>query len=208
MNDVISFLKEDIKKYESDERYAHTLSVYDECMWYAEKMCLSDKETQTLGIAALLHDITKELPDGEAEAICADNNIKFSHAPTLHQDTAAPFIKKVYGGDPVICDKGVLSAVSKHTTGGDGMTVCDMVLFIADFTEATRKYENCVTAREYIHAECEKIKKNDRASSQNVAMRGVALICKMTIDYLTVKNRQIDQRTQRTYELMTAVQKE
>ncbi|MBR0236158.1 MAG: HD domain-containing protein [Clostridia bacterium] len=208
MDDVIAFLKEDIKKYESAERYAHSLMVYDECMWYAEKLSLSDGERRTLGISALLHDITKDMSDNDARALCRECGVEYTTLPTLHQDTAAPFIKKVYGNIPELCAPDVLSAVSKHTTGGDGMTLCDMLLYTADFTEPSRKYENCVKAREYIHSECEKIKKNDRLTSEKTAARAVALISKMTIDYLSAKGRHIDPRTSRTLSQMEELQKE
>lgn len=196
--EIIEFLKADVSRIEDAKRFSHTLGVAEDCEYYADVVGLGEDDRFALTCAALLHDITKNLPRDEAEALCKRHGLKYSDLPTLHQDTCAPYIKEHYGNIPEIADERVLSAVSKHTTGGDDMSLCDMILFIADFTEPGRKYENCVKAREYIRLECENINKNDKNACVKVIESAVASICRMTIDHLKTKHAPIDKRTSKT----------
>lgn len=204
---TITFLENDIKKFEDAARFAHTEGVKNECLYLAEKLGLSADETRALTVAALCHDITKNLSVGEHRALCERHGIKYSPSPVLHQDTAAPFIAEKYGNIPEICDERVLSAVSKHTTGGDGMTLIDTALFVADFTEAGRKYENCAKMREYLHAECDKIKENG-ASAQKALYQTAEKICELTVEHLRAKGADIDPRTYKTLDIMRRRSKE
>ncbi len=195
---IIELLKKDVSETEDKKRYDHTLGVVDECGYYADFVGLGDDDRFALECAALLHDVTKNMPRDDAEALCKRHGIKYSDSPTLHQDTCAPYIEEHYGDVPELCDERILSAVSKHTTGGENMSECDMILYIADFTEPGRKYENCVRAREYIRKECENINKNDKNARIKVLERAVVTISRMTIEHLTNKNSYIDKRTSKT----------
>lgn len=206
--ELIGYLKSEAEKYESIERYAHSLGVYEECLYYSHKLGLGEREQLVLSCAAILHDISKDLPDYEVRALCERGGLKYSPSPVLHQDTGAQFIKENYSaalGD-LMCD--VAGAVSKHTTGGNNMSLCDMTLFVADYTEAGRKYQSCVKMREYIHSECEKIVKKDRAAATLVMARAVYDICRMTIDHLNARGAVIDARTAATEALMRSLIKE
>ena len=195
---IIDFLKTDIRKYESPERYGHTLSVLGECVYLADVFGVAGDDRLCLMIAALCHDITKEMPDDESRAFCTRHGIKYVDSPVLHQDTAPAFIVEKYGDIPEIVDKRVLSAVSLHTTGSPVMSVCDMILFVADFIEPTRKYEDCKKAREYIRSECEKISKNKEAADVKILCDAVVSISRNTLDHLKKRGREIDQRTVET----------
>ena len=196
--EIIDFLKTDVSRIEDAKRFSHTLGVVEECGFYADVAGLGEDDRFALACAALLHDVTKGLPQDEAMALCERHGVKYSDSPTLHQDTCAPDIKEPYGDVPELTDERVLSAVSKHTTGGDDMSLCDMILFIADFTEPGRKYENCVKAREYIRLECANINKNDKNACVKVIENAVAAVCRMTIDHLKSKHVHIDGRTLKT----------
>ncbi|MBQ0125363.1 MAG: hypothetical protein KBS59_03460, partial [Clostridiales bacterium] len=91
------------------------------------------------------------------------------------------------------------SAVSKHTTGSPDMSVCDMILYIADYTEPGRKYPECVSMREYVHAECEKINKNDDDACVKFLESVVVKISGDTVAHLKSTGRAIDERTYETY---------
>lgn len=206
--ELIGYLKSEAEKYESSERYAHSLGVQDECIYFSHKLGLCEREQLVLCCAAILHDIAKDLPSDDIRALCERGGLKYSTLPTLHQDTGAEFIKENYAnllGDLL---PDVAGAVSKHTTGGNNMSLCDMTLFVADFTEAGRKYQSCIKTREYIHAECEKIVKKDRATATLIMARAVHDICRMTIDHLRAKGAPIDARTSATEALMRSLIKE
>lgn len=205
---LLEYFKSEAKKFETPNRYAHSLGVYEECMYYAEKLFLREDERKTLSFASVLHDITKDFDDVSQKSICDRHGLKYETSPTLHQDTGAFFIRDNYGR--VLGEKtdAVASAVSKHTTGGNNMSVCDMVLFIADYTEPGRKYENCVKAREYIHSECEKITKKDRSAVVKLLAGAVYDICTVTIRHLKARGETIDIRTENTRALMHSLMKE
>ena len=42
----------------------------------------------------------------------------------------------------------VISAVRWHTTGHADMTLCENLIYLADYIDDTRKFEDCVTLRE------------------------------------------------------------
>ena len=136
-------LKELIKPYMSEYRYLHTVSVADECIRLSR---LFDVDMDTLTTAAYLHDITKEMPYDEQLSLCGEMGIILTEADktsvkALHSFTAPAFIQKHF---PDYATKEVLDAVKYHTTGRAGMTLTEKLLYLADFIEPTRKYEECI----------------------------------------------------------------
>ena len=57
---VIEYLKSEVAKHESSERYEHTLSVLEEVGTLAKLFGLSKEDRFKLKKAAILHDITKD----------------------------------------------------------------------------------------------------------------------------------------------------
>lgn len=206
--ELIGYLRSEAEKYESPERYAHSLGVKDECDYLVEKLAFTPRERDVLACSALLHDIAKDLSDGETRALCARHGLDYSTSPTMHQDAGAALISERYADALGDLLPDVVSAVGKHTTGGNNMTLCDMALFVADYTEAGRKYKSCIKAREYLHAECEKIGKKDRAAGTLLLARTVYEICRATIEHLKEKGADIDKRTYATEALMRSLIKE
>ena len=177
--------------YEDARRLEHTMGVYRECAWFARKFGLSEEDSYTVCASALLHDITKNLPEAEALALCERHSITPPEAPAvMHQYTGAPFAKELFGGE--IVTEAVCSAMSCHTTGKAGMSMTDKMLFVADFTEAGRKYRSCRDIREYLHGECEKINRNEKTALSRLLNDTVKRIIGFTITYLIEKGKQID----------------
>lgn len=197
MTRTAEFLKNDIRKYESAGRYAHSLSVYEECMYFAGVFGLGRDETDVLERASLLHDIAKDISEDEKKRLCLKAGIAYSDSPVLHQDIGAVFAEELYGNETV--DGHVASAISKHTTGGCGMNICDKILFVADYTEPTRKYQICADSRKKLHAMCENLKNPSRRECERVITEGVLFICAQTIEHLKEQGRYIDTRTLDTY---------
>lgn len=188
-------IKKALPNYEDAKRIDHTLGVLEECIWMAETFGLSDEDRTALFTAALLHDITKAKTDNEQFALCEKYGICLpqdvsSVISTLHQYTGAPFAREIFGKETV-CDK-VYSAIACHTTGKAGMSVIDKMLFVADFTEPGRKYRSCAEMREYLHGECGKINKNDKAALYRLLDDTVKRIIGFTVTYLIEKGRKID----------------
>ena len=192
-----SIIKEEIKKYESESRLAHTLSVFGECVKLADVYGLDDEKRGELCIAALLHDITKDLSGSKQIELCKKYGITppknpKEPMPTIHQDTGAYFAREIFG--PEIVTDGVFGAISSHTTGRVDMTSIDKLLFVADYIEPTRKYNSCIAMREYLYKECGKINKNDKAALYRLLDKTVIDIIGYTVTFLTEKRRNIDCR--------------
>ena len=130
-------------------RYAHTLGVEKTAAALGE-LYLPNKIDE-LRVAALLHDITKsetmqkQLQYVEEFGIMMDDVDPLP--PSLyHSVTGAAVVVRdfsEYATDEVV------GAVRWHTTGRRGMTLFELIIYLADYIEDGREYEDCVTLREY-----------------------------------------------------------
>lgn len=153
-------LRNDIKKYISGKRYEHTLAVERESVSLAEIFGLSREMTKKLRIAALLHDITKEKKTDEQTELCRRFNISYDETDikspkVFHAVTGAALAKNDY---PSLVDDDIYNAILSHTVGNDNMTLFDQILYLADYIEETRKFDDCITLRKYFYG---RIKKGD-----------------------------------------------
>ena len=146
-------LREKIRPYLKEKRYGHTLAVEKEAAKLGE-IYLPD-DINRLRAAALLHDITKKLDLQEHLKICSEFGIMYGDDPQseeklFHSKTAPAVIKKDFEG---YYDEEILSAVRWHTTGREGMTVFEAIVYLADYIEETRTFPDCVELREYFYSE-------------------------------------------------------
>ncbi len=155
MNDIVitdkalDELRERVRPYMDEKRYAHTLGVERECEALG-KLLLPDKINK-LRAAALLHDITKMLSLEKQLKLCGLFDIIYGKGDILspklfHAKTAAELIKRDF---PEYADDEIVSAVRWHTTGRRGMTVFDSILYLADYIEDTRTFPDCVELRSF-----------------------------------------------------------
>lgn len=134
-------------------RLRHTFSVETCCVRLAAIYGFSEKQTQKLRIAALLHDITKELDFPAQMALCKQYGLSPTKeecaAPkTLHAITGAALARDRYAA---YTDEEICEAIRVHTVGKAGMSCFDKLLYLADFIEDTRTYEDCVRLREFFY---------------------------------------------------------
>lgn len=73
---------------------------------------------------------------------------EFRDYPKLWHSILSAGMAKVDFG---IEDEGVLRAIRIHSTGDGGMTRLDRILFIADYTEPTRRFDGLNELREWVH---------------------------------------------------------
>jgi predicted HD superfamily hydrolase involved in NAD metabolism len=187
----LNYIRNSLVRYEEPQRIEHTVGVYRECLWMSKIFGLSEEDSYTLCAAALLHDIAKTLPMEKA-LLLAEKQGKTLNTdiPTvIHQYTGAMLALEDFG--PEFVNDEMLSAIECHTTGKVNMTPLDKMLFVADFTEAGRKYRSCMEFREYLHSGCEKINKNDKNARYGVLDDVTKRIVGYTITYLTEKGRKI-----------------
>ena len=140
-------LRECVTADMSPKRARHTLAVEQMAARLAALYC-PEKE-QILRVAALLHDVTKEWPTEQHVAFLEANGIEVTAldlaAPkTLHARTAAVLIPAAYSA---YADAEVVSAVRWHTTGREGMSATEKIVYLADYIDDSRTFPDCVKLR-------------------------------------------------------------
>lgn len=131
---IISYLQDKL----SAKRYEHVLGVRDTAMELAKTYGEDEKKAS---LAALLHDCAKNMGDLELIKLVKDygyvpDKIEMQAPQLLHGRAAAIIAKNEMGiGDTSICD-----AVIYHTTGREGMSLLEKIIYIADYIEPTRSF--------------------------------------------------------------------
>jgi nicotinate-nucleotide adenylyltransferase len=128
-------LVDDLRTRLSPRRFLHSLGVRDAAETLAAQNGLAPGKAR---IAGLLHDCAKNLSDAEllsvADEAGADADEK-ANPRLLHAPVGALIARTRYGvGDPE-----VLRAIRLHTVGGPGMTLLDMIVYVADYIEQNRE---------------------------------------------------------------------
>ena len=146
---TLNSLRVDIEKTMSPKRFRHTVEV--EKMVERLGALYAPTKLLTLRAAALLHDITKEYSTDRQLMICAQKGLTVSqcdlYAPkTFHARTAAALIPDLY---EEFAEEEVISCVRWHTTGRADMTLCEQLVYLADYIDLSRTFEDCVTLRSY-----------------------------------------------------------
>lgn len=146
--EMLTALREGLRTEMSEKRYRHTCEVEKMAARIGE-IYLPDK-VDMLRAAALLHDITKEKSVEDQIKICEAFDTKVSDedrkAPKLfHAKTAALLIPVKY---PELADEEIISAVRWHTTGRANMTLSEKIIYLSDYIDMSRKYDDCVKLRE------------------------------------------------------------
>jgi len=150
-DEMLDALREAVRAYQTEKRYRHTLAVEREAAALGEIFLPEDKAR--LRAAALLHDITK-IYDTEKQLKCCEEfdiivGVEDIAAPKLfHAKTGAAVAKRDFSS---YCDADILSAIRWHTTGRAGMSVFEMLIYLADYIEDTRTFEDCVVLRRYFY---------------------------------------------------------
>ena len=119
----------------SNKRYRHTVEVEKMAARLSELYC--PEKTNILRAAALLHDITKEYSAEKQREICKQYGIALGKydilsPKTFHAKTAARLIPEKY---PAFAAPEVIEAVRWHTTGRADMTICEKILYLADYID-------------------------------------------------------------------------
>ncbi len=164
-------LRAKLKKYVDPVRFKHCLSVEKTAVMLAG---LHKIDTEKAAIAAILHDCAKNVPEKELvktskRAGITIDEFLLSRPKLLHGFVSAIYAKRFFG----IRDKGILSAISYHTTGRPNMNKLEKVIFIADHTEAYRRFQGV---------------KRMRSVSLKDLDQAIALISDKMIKYLEAKN--------------------
>ena len=162
---MLDTLREKISTEMSGKRLRHTLEVEKMVARLGE--LYAPEKIPMLRAAALLHDVTKEYSTDRQLMICAQKALTVTredlYAPmTFHARTAAALIPELY---PEFADEELISCVRYHTTGRRGMTLCEQLVYLADYIDLSRTFEDCVRLRNFFFdAKPEDMNEKDRLS--------------------------------------------
>lgn len=145
----LDVLRRELMQGMSFKRFRHTVAVEDMVTRLCVLFC--PENTLQMRAAALLHDMTKELSAEEQVSLCRTYGLTVTDQDllspkTFHARTAAARIEREM---PQFADPTVVDAVRWHTTGRAEMTLTEKLLYLADYIDESRTFENCVILRRY-----------------------------------------------------------
>ncbi len=161
--EMLDTLREQVMADMSPKRAKHTAEV-EKMATYLGSIYAPDK-IPLLRAAALLHDVTKEYSYDRQIELCREYGVELEadarFAPkTLHARTAAAMIPEKF---PSFADKEIIFCVRYHTTGRADMTLTEKLIYLADYIDMSRTFEDCVRLRNYfLSAEPEKQSEAER----------------------------------------------
>lgn len=172
INDIKDRLKNDLKP----SRYEHVLRVTDEALELNELLNLGINRDKVL-YSAILHDCCKNVEEKYfnllKEKYNLDKEYIFEDLAISHAKLGVYVAKDIYG----IEDIEILEAIRWHTTGKEDMTLLEKLIFIADFTEPGRDFEDSKLVRKKVIEDLD---------------GGVLLCLNLSIKHLVEKNVIID----------------
>ena len=151
MNYSIEEIRKIVEGLMSGKRLSHTYGVVREAEALA-KIFLPEK-VEKLSLAALLHDITKEFSLEKQIELCKEYGVFIDYGnivpKLLHSKTGCEFARRTLGAE--IVDDEIYSGIFFHTTGRENMTLFESIIYLADYIEDTRAFEDCVTLRNFFY---------------------------------------------------------
>ena len=149
----IKRIREILPDHVSGKRLVHTYGVERESLSLASVFGFSEEDTLRLQAAALLHDITKQLTPEEHRALCEKyalpcGEIERRSPKLYHAVTGAAVAEDLF---PQICTGVLTDALRRHTLGHPEMTLFEALLYLADYIEPTRTFEDCVRLRRFFY---------------------------------------------------------
>ena len=120
-----------LQKSLSKDRYRHTLGVEQTAVKLAQ--CYGE-DVEKARVAALLHDCARCLDSAEMRRLVGERVGGTALRALMHAPAGASLAKQRYG----ITDEAILSAIRWHTTGHEGMSQLEKIVYLADFIEPNR----------------------------------------------------------------------
>ena len=151
MYNTLDNIREIVKNQVSEKRFSHTLGVEKEA--YKLGLIFIPEKAEKLKLAGLLHDITKDFKTEKQLQLCREYEIFVETEnlvpKLLHSKTGCEFAKRAFGND--IVDKEIYNGILYHTTGRDNMTLFEAIIYLADYIEETRTFDDCLKLRNYFY---------------------------------------------------------
>ena len=147
----IEQLREYAKSHLSKKRFEHCLEVEKAAVKLARLNNISEIDAS---VAALLHDITKELSGEIQLQLCEEfgiilDNVEKNEPKIIHPITGAFFAKTRLN----ILSEDILNAIRHHTTARKGMSTLEKIIYLADFIEDSRNFEGVEELRKLAYTD-------------------------------------------------------
>ena len=137
-------LLEKVQSVMSDKRFKHVLGVEKAAIHLAE---LNGYDTEKAGLAGLLHDYAKEVPDQTfldlIDKYQLDPELKNWNNNVWHGMVGIYKIQEDLG----VTDKEILHSIETHTVGSSQMSLLDKIVYVADYIEPGRRFPLVEEAR-------------------------------------------------------------
>ena len=174
LEEAYTYLRNNLRS----DRYMHTLGVISVAKKLAKLNGVSEEKAE---IAALSHDIAKNMSKEDMADIIKQNNIKLSLEESISKQLWHSILAPIVARKELkIEDKDILGAIRWHTTGKENMTKLEKIIYIADMIEPSRQFEGVDEIR--------------NVTLQNLD-EGVLLGLTHTIEFLQSKNLIVDNNT-------------
>ena len=134
-----------LSKYETQKRIEHSIRVKETALQLYK---LWGGNEQFLIYAALLHDIARDLPIEKLIEIAQKNDyridkIEAENPIILHAPVGAIIAKNDFG----VTNEDILNCIRYHTTGRADITLNEAIIYLADFIEPGRDFEDAEKVR-------------------------------------------------------------
>ena len=184
------FFEKAIKALETSKRFNHTLGVQKEA--YELGKIFLPNLAEKLQFTGLLHDITKDFTLEKHLELCEKFEISIDKAnivpKLLHSKTGSEYARNLFGKELV--DDEVYSGIYYHTTGRKNMSLFETIIYLADYIEEGRTFEDCVFLRKFFY---DKIKIAETQKDKlEILRKTMVLSFDLTIKNLIEENKQID----------------
>lgn len=146
-NNLRQDILDKLEVYISPKRFQHTLGVEEIALRMAE---LYEVNKEKVYIAALLHDLAKELPSEELIKLSHERGWEIGELEKEHPGELlhGPASSALAQGLFKLDDDEILNAISYHTLGRPGMTKLEKIIYIADMVEPNRDFPGVDKLRE------------------------------------------------------------
>ena len=190
MNYCIDKIRDIVKGFVSEKRFLHTLGVEKEA--YKLGKIFIPQKAEKLQFTGLLHDITKDFKTEKQLKLCDDYGIKYNLEglvpKLLHSKTGCEFARRTFGCDLV--DNDVYNGILYHTTGRSNMTLFEAIIYLADYIEETRTFEDCIILRNFFYENLENATSHEEKIE--VLRKTMIFSFNLTIKNLIDENKPID----------------
>ena len=187
------FFENAIKAFETEKRFKHTLGVQKEA-YELGKIFIPEKALK-LQFTGLLHDITKDFSLEKQLNLCDKYKINVDKSnivpKLLHSKTGCEYARELFGKEYI--DNEVYSGIYYHTTGRKNMSLFEAIIYLADYIEFGRTFEDCVVLRKYFYDNISIADSYD--DKLEVLRKTMVMSFDLTIKNLIEENKQIDKDT-------------